>query len=89
MFNISSFLEKFSKNINSAELRKKQILEIIEKQTQINIPPEEIEIKDYVLYIKSSPAVKNKLFIYKSKILEDVSKSLTIMPADPPKRPIS
>ena len=82
MFNIASFLEKLSKNIKADELSKKQILEIIEKHIQINILPAEIEIKDYVLYVKSSPAVKNKLFIYKTKILEEIAQSLTVKVVD-------
>ena len=76
MFNISKFLGKFSKNIKSTETDRQKILEIIEKNTQIKILPEEIEIKDYIIYIKSSPAIKNKLFIYKEKILENISSSL-------------
>lgn len=76
MFNIQRYLEKFSKNIKSIEIYKKQILEIIEKNAQISIPSNEIEIKNYIVYIKSSPAVKNKLFIYKNKILEEISVSL-------------
>ena len=82
MFNISSFLEKFSKNLKSSELYKKQILEIVEKQTQINLRPEEIEIKNFVVYIKSSPAVKNKIFIYKNKILEDINMTIPIKIVD-------
>ena len=82
MFNISSFLDKFSKNLKSSELYKKQILEIVEKQTQINIPPEEMEIKDYIVYVKSSPAVKNKIFIYKNKILEDINMTIPIKIVD-------
>jgi len=63
MFNIEKYLEKFSKNIRNAELNKTKILEIIKKHTNLNLLPEEIEIKNYIAYIKSSPAVKNKLFI--------------------------
>ena len=73
MFNISSFLEKLSKNIKSTEVDKQKILEIIEKNTQIKVSPQEIEIKDYVIYIKSSPGVKNKIFIFKTKILEEIN----------------
>ena len=76
MFNISKFVGKFSKNIKSIETDKQKILEIIEKNTQIKILPKEIEIKDYIVYVKSTPAIKNKLFIYKEKILEDISLSL-------------
>lgn len=78
MFNISSFLQKFSKNVADAEFHKKQISEVIEKHTQINISTSDVEIKDYVIYIKSSPAVKNKIFIYKEKILEDIGLSTNI-----------
>ena len=75
MFNISSFLEKFSKSIKSSELEKEKILEVIEKVTQIKINPKEVEIKDFVVHIKSSPAVKNKVFINKEKILKELSLS--------------
>ena len=73
MFNISSFLEKFSKNISNIESNKTKILEIIKKHTNLNLLPKEIEIKNYIVYIKSSPIIKNKIFIYKNKILEEVS----------------
>ena len=77
MFNIQKYLERFSKNIKSAELDKSKILEIIEKNTQIKILPVDLEIKNYIIYINSSPAVKNKLFIYKAKILEEISASVS------------
>ena len=82
MFNINDYLKKFSKDFKDAERHKLEILEIIEKNTQIKISSEELEIKDYVIYIKSSPAVKNKLFIYKSKILEDISTSISVRIVD-------
>lgn len=77
MFNISSFLDKLSKNVRSAESEKEKILELIFKNTQINIPLEDLEIKDFIVYIKSSPAVKNKIFIFKQKILNDLSNSIS------------
>ena len=76
MFNISSFLDKFSKNIKLAEVSKEQILKIIEKQTQIKLSPKQIEIKNYIICTLVSPAVKNKIFIYKNKILEDINNSI-------------
>ena len=82
MFNIEKFLEKFSKNIKSIEIYKKQISEIILNQTQINILPEDIEIKNNTIYTSSSPAVLNKIFIHKNKILEEIGKSLLIKIVD-------
>ena len=77
MFNISSFLEKFSKNIKTTEIYKKQILEIIQKQTQWDLTSESIELKDYIIYVKSSPAVKNKIFIYKNDIIKEITTSIS------------
>ena len=52
MFNIEKFLKKFSKNIEATEVYIKQILEIIEKQTQLKLPIEVIEIKNMRQNIK-------------------------------------
>ncbi len=73
MFNIQGFLDRFYKNINSAENDKKQILEILEKHTGIKFFLTDVEIKNYVIYIKSTPASLNKVFIHKRNILESVS----------------
>lgn len=81
-FNINKFLEKFSKDVRNAELHKTKIIEIIEKHTQLHILPKNIEIKDFAIYIKDSPAVKNKIFIYKNKILEDVVRFIPIKIVD-------
>ena len=73
MFNIEKYLEKFSKDVRNAELHKNKILEIIQNQTQLHILPKNLEIKEGVLLVQESPAVKNKLFIYKEAILKDIS----------------
>ncbi len=78
MFNIEKYLEKFSKEFKTAELHKGKILEIIEKHTQLYILPKNLEIKDGIIRINESPAVKNKLFIYKSQILEEIATSVPI-----------
>ena len=78
MFNISKFLDKFFKNIESIDLYKKQILEIIKKETQLDIPNKDIEIKNNIVYLKTSSAISNKIFIYKSKILEEINEIIPI-----------
>ncbi len=78
MFNISNFLEKIKGNLNSTELQKRRILEIIENNTGIKIIPENLEIKNYIIYVNISPAIKNKIFIEKNKILGEISKITTI-----------
>ena len=73
MFNIEKYLEKFSKNLNSAESEKKQIIDIVKKHTNLIFTLDLVEIKDCVLYIKTSPALKNKIFIHKKAILDDIT----------------
>ena len=82
MFNIEKYLQKFSKKIQSVELYKNQIREIIKNNTGIEVPLEEFEISDYVVRIKSSPGVLNKIFIYKNKILDDIKNSTSITITD-------
>jgi hypothetical protein len=78
MFNISQFLEKFSKNLKNTELQKEKIIEIVKNKTDISISKNEIEINNFILYIKSSPGVKNKLFIFKNSLLEEINNSIKI-----------
>jgi hypothetical protein len=82
MFNIEKYLEKFSRNVQNAELHKSKILEIIKKQTGLYILPKNLEIKDYILRVNESPAVKNKLFIYKAKILEEIFRETSLKIVD-------
>ncbi len=76
MFNIEKYLEKFSRNVKNSDLHKTKIIEIIEKHTGVNLSLSQIEIKDYILQIDASPAIKNKLFIYKAKILAEISSTI-------------
>ncbi len=82
MFNISNFLGKFSKEINDSESKKSQVSEIIKNITGVEIKTGDIEIKDYIVFIKSNPSVLNKIFINKNKILESILSSTSIKVAD-------
>lgn len=75
MFNISSFLEKFSKNISSQESQIKIICDVIFKQTGIVLDPKNIKIQNGILYLDISPAEKSKIFINKKAILEQIASS--------------
>jgi len=75
MFNISSFLKKISDNIGNTEIEKEKILEIIKKESFLEFKKEDFEIKNYIVYFENlSPAVKNKIFIYKDNILKELKK---------------
>ena len=76
MFNISSFLEKFSQKISSTEDLTKNISEIVFTHTHITCPPESIKIQNNVLYLDISPAAKNKVFMNKKAILDGFSATI-------------
>jgi hypothetical protein len=77
MFNINKFLEKFSKNIQNNQKIKEEIVQVIEKHTQVKVDSSLIEIKNAMVYISGSPALKNKIFIFKEGILKDFSRFQT------------
>jgi len=73
MFNISSFLSKFSKNINNNSLIKEEICKSILKRTNLDIKPEDIIVRNNIIYINITPVFKSKIFINKKDILFDIS----------------
>lgn len=78
MFNISKFLGKFSKEVDSLEANKQKVSEIIKNVTGLNIEVGDIEIKNYIVYIKSNPSILNKIFISKVRLIESISNSTNI-----------
>ena len=78
MLNISKFLDRFKKNIESAELINNSIAQIIKNQTGVILKPIDFEIKNNTLCLKTSPAVNNKLFIYKEGLLKEINLKLKI-----------
>lgn len=72
MFNIEQYLKRFSKNLNSLEGDKIKILEVVKKYTKIEINISNLEIKNYVVFIKTNAVGKNQIFLNKNKILEEI-----------------
>ena len=74
MFNISDFLQKFSKNISTQESQTKIICDAVLKHTGIILDPKNIKIQNAILYLQISPAEKSKIFICKKQIINDIIK---------------
>jgi len=70
MFNISDYLEKFSKVVSFGRQQKKEIQNSIEEVLNIKIDTDSIFIKDGLLSLKVSPAIKNTIYIKKALILK-------------------
>jgi len=76
MFNIQSFLEKITQNVDYSEKDIHLICQSIEKCTGIQLPPQSIEIKNSIVVCNGSPALKNKLYIYKDSILKEIKSQI-------------
>jgi len=76
MFNIAQFLEKFKRLGFDKESQKTIVLETLK---EMNIPVEDVEIKNKVVKVKASSIVKNQIFIKKEKILKKLPDILDII----------
>lgn len=76
MFNIAQFLEKFKKIGFDKESQKKIIIDSLR---EMNIPVEDIIIKNKVVTVRASSIVKNQIFMKKAKILEKIPGILDII----------
>ena len=69
MLNISGFLEKFKKFDADKSFQLENVAKNIEKTIGIAIPIKNLTIKDRVLYIQGSPALKQEIFLKKHQLL--------------------
>lgn len=78
MFNISKYLEKVVKQIDTKAVVREKISQSIKANTNLDVDQEKIEVKEGVAFIKANQAFLNKIFINKSKILKEVSEIIDI-----------
>ncbi len=72
MNNILDSLNKFKELLNAPKIKKQKILEIINKESNLNLTEENITIDKRIIYIKGSPILKNNIFMKKKGILESL-----------------
>ena len=63
------------KNLESGERLNSTIAEIIKKHTEIELKITEFELKSNQIVLKTSPGVKNKIFIFKEDIKKDIEEN--------------
>lgn len=76
MQNINSFLEKFKKLLRYNKEIKETIKGVIKEKIGVELDDKDIKIQNKVLYIKTTPYVKNEIFIKKDIILEKLNSLL-------------
>jgi len=78
MLNISKYLEKFKKSLESGENLNNTIIEIIKKYTDIELKLSDFELKSNLVALKTSPGVKNKIFMFKSEISKEIQEKTAL-----------
>lgn len=76
MKGITSFLDKFKKLVRHDTETKESIIKAVKDIIDVEINESDIKIQNKVLYIKSTPYIKNEIFIKKDLVLEKLQKFL-------------
>ncbi|MCR4279585.1 MAG: hypothetical protein NUV78_02490 [Candidatus Zambryskibacteria bacterium] len=61
MYNLTSLLERFSKLLNKDTALKGSVIGVVKERTGATLSPENINLKEGVLEITASQAVKNEI----------------------------
>lgn len=69
MFNISGFLEKFKKFDQNKTLQTENISKAIEKIVGVKVDKTNLKIKNGILRIGGSPALRQEIFLKKEHLL--------------------
>ncbi len=70
----NSILEELSKKIEGAEIYKEEVSLVISRLLNININPDQISIKNGVLFLNVSPTIKSALLLKKEVLIKELSK---------------
>jgi hypothetical protein len=72
MLNLDTLLGRFRKSLGKNLLAKEAIIESVEASTGIHLNPDEINIKEFTLEIRSSPLKKNEIKLHEEAILAQI-----------------
>jgi len=81
-FNIGEYLKKFTKITPPDDFLKEIILEGVKTEIGIDIDKKNITVSGGIVYIKTSPIIKNEIFMKKEKIISIIKEKQTIKIAD-------
>jgi hypothetical protein len=76
MNNLGGLFDKFKNIFTDAKFQKDAIVSIMNSTAKIQLDPKDIDIKDYKIILKGSPALKSTVFMYKQKILSELKNVL-------------
>ena len=72
MKSLLNLLERFSKSLNKDQLTKEIVIKVVRDKTRVTLHPEEINLKDGVLEISTTPTAKNELSLKENSIRNEL-----------------
>ena len=75
MFNLPAYLQKYKLLTSKQSANKEVILQVL-KNFNFNFEPNQLEVKNKILKIKTKPIIKSELFLQKEEILSELTKKL-------------
>lgn len=76
MFNINKFLSRFTKITPPDSEVRRCTVDIIKKEIGVSIQEKDVSVQNTVVYIKTSPAIKSRVFIKKQNIILYIKEKL-------------
>jgi hypothetical protein len=76
MIEIKDLLLKFNNLLFSEEVKKNSIIDILNQVVGIQVRPEDIKIKNNIIYLNIKPIYKNEILLKKDKIFLKLKESL-------------
>ena len=75
-FNIGDFLKKFNALVPQEKIIKDELIRVVSAETGIFLSKDEISFHGGVVFLKTTPATRNELFMRKKALLSEMKKSL-------------
>lgn len=76
MQHLKFFLSKFKDYIPPELVVKRLVAEIVARQTGVKLASADIQLTNYTIYLKASPAAKSEIFIKHEAIMEELEREL-------------
>jgi len=76
MIEITGLLLRFSNLLFSEEAKKNSIIDVLHQIVGLQIKPEDVKIKNNVIYLNIKPIYKNEVFLNKNKIFSKLKEKL-------------
>jgi len=76
MIEIKDLLLKFSKLLLSEEVKKDSIINVLNQVVGIQVKPEDIKIKNNIIYLNIKPIYKNEILLKKDEIFLKLQEKL-------------